>query len=963
MEFGSDFFYAAQSAVTAKEYEEEEEEPEAPPVAVAGAAAYTPPPASAKWNSGQSEIKLVIMGGGGVGKSALTIQYIQNHFICEYDPTIEDSYRKQVTLDGVAYLLDILDTAGQEEYSAMRDQYMRTGQVFLLVYAISSRSSFDEAPSLHDHVLRIKEVDVAPIILVGNKCDLEGDRQVARSEGEALARSWNCPFFETSARTRINVEEAFLEAIRMFRNATMPKEPKQKKGFFSKLFGPSSLSSPATAATKTASKKVKGKMRKVEAASPNVLLLEMGDLSEAGEQMTGEPYVCDKCGTCLSAASELMKSGKDITGWKCQMCGVEHLAAIEREEIPKTNTVDYILAPAPKENADSLIIFCIDVSGSMSVTTEVPEIQAEWQKLRMGEAKGNSNYVSRLQCVKAAVDTHLERLLRQNPQKKVLLITFSNVVTLYGDGTCGEKEIAGDRLLKYDELWEEGQSTDIAAVKPITNSKEHLSKRVIALEEQGATSLGPALVVAVSICSQLKSRSEIILMTDGLSNVGLGALQVDTDKQRGEATVFYEELGKKALAHTTTISIIGLESQDTGHGQAVDSSRCDVALDTLGNCAEVTHGTVNIINPLELLRQIRLIHQNPVVATDAKLSLVLHPMMEVVDLEHKVLARQVSARNKNTAAAEEDAIGKLLAELARKKQAAVGKEDFDLAKQIKADTQVCEQLRTVAQTKKQAIEKEEYDQAKELKAKMDELMEQLVTVSLAAPDAVTASEEASAASTSVKKHHHKHKEAKKVELPQLVIGNVTAEMDLTFEVGLKKDCTAEEIVGILPQMIPVQAQILFTKPNGSKNLRVIERAWQRTTHRSAAEESLNVSVVGLHALHTAAKHASRKELNTARNDLFAALAMLKRAATTDVQSEEYYSYIRECEPLDKQLALAIEHSATASSDATAKMVFKAKSASRNQLLSGKLKTAAVRRRQVAVALQEKVNDFGVEALY
>uniref|UniRef100_A0A673JJ57 HRas proto-oncogene, GTPase n=1 Tax=Sinocyclocheilus rhinocerous TaxID=307959 RepID=A0A673JJ57_9TELE len=74
-----------------------------------------------------TEYKLVVVGAGGVGKSALTIQLIQNHFVDEYDPTIEDSYRKQVVIDGETCLLDILDTAGQEEYSAMRDQYMRTG--------------------------------------------------------------------------------------------------------------------------------------------------------------------------------------------------------------------------------------------------------------------------------------------------------------------------------------------------------------------------------------------------------------------------------------------------------------------------------------------------------------------------------------------------------------------------------------------------------------------------------------------------------------------------------------------------------------------------------------------------------------------------------------------------------------------------------------------------------------------
>jgi len=164
-----------------------------------------------------TEYKLVIVGGGGVGKSALTIQLIQNHFIDEYDPTIEDSYRKQVTIDEETCLLDILDTAGQEEYSAMRDQYMRTGQGFIMVYAITSRSSFDEIASFREQILRVKDKDKVPMILVGNKCDLETERQVTTGEGQDLAKSFGCPFFESSAKTRVNVEECFYELVREIR--------------------------------------------------------------------------------------------------------------------------------------------------------------------------------------------------------------------------------------------------------------------------------------------------------------------------------------------------------------------------------------------------------------------------------------------------------------------------------------------------------------------------------------------------------------------------------------------------------------------------------------------------------------------------------------------------------------------------------------------------------------------------
>ncbi|KAF2075485.1 hypothetical protein CYY_003221 [Polysphondylium violaceum] len=164
-----------------------------------------------------TEYKLVIVGGGGVGKSALTIQLIQNHFIDEYDPTIEDSYRKQVTIDEETCLLDILDTAGQEEYSAMRDQYMRTGQGFLCVYSITSRSSYDEIGSFREQIIRVKDKDRVPMILVGNKCDLDNERQVSINEGQELAKTFNCPFMETSAKSRINVEESFYSLVREIR--------------------------------------------------------------------------------------------------------------------------------------------------------------------------------------------------------------------------------------------------------------------------------------------------------------------------------------------------------------------------------------------------------------------------------------------------------------------------------------------------------------------------------------------------------------------------------------------------------------------------------------------------------------------------------------------------------------------------------------------------------------------------
>ena len=91
-----------------------------------------------------------------------------------------DSYRKQCVIDDEVALLDVLDTAGQEEYSAMREQYMRTGEGFLLVYAINSKQSFEEITLFQQQILRVKDKDYFPMVVVGNKCDLESEREVTR---------------------------------------------------------------------------------------------------------------------------------------------------------------------------------------------------------------------------------------------------------------------------------------------------------------------------------------------------------------------------------------------------------------------------------------------------------------------------------------------------------------------------------------------------------------------------------------------------------------------------------------------------------------------------------------------------------------------------------------------------------------------------------------------------------------
>jgi len=160
--------------------------------------------------------RIAVLGDGGVGKTALAVQFTLNCFIEVYDPTIEDVYRKQMIVDDRMAFVEVIETAGQEEYATLRDQWVREGQAFVLVYSITSRASFDRLEVFRQSMLRVKRSE--PVFtLVGNKCDRAYEREVSREEGAALARKYGCEFLETSAKTAQNVERLFTNLVRTLR--------------------------------------------------------------------------------------------------------------------------------------------------------------------------------------------------------------------------------------------------------------------------------------------------------------------------------------------------------------------------------------------------------------------------------------------------------------------------------------------------------------------------------------------------------------------------------------------------------------------------------------------------------------------------------------------------------------------------------------------------------------------------
>uniref|UniRef100_A0A671XST9 small monomeric GTPase n=1 Tax=Sparus aurata TaxID=8175 RepID=A0A671XST9_SPAAU len=174
--------------------------------------------------------KVIMVGSGGVGKSALTLQFMYDEFVEDYEPTKADSYRKKVVLDGEEVQIDILDTAGQEDYAAIRDNYFRSGEGFLLVFSITEHESFTATVEFREQILRVKaEEDKIPLLLVGNKSDLEERRQVSVDEARGKAEEWGVQYVETSAKTRANVDKVFFDLMREVRGKKM-SENKDKNG-------------------------------------------------------------------------------------------------------------------------------------------------------------------------------------------------------------------------------------------------------------------------------------------------------------------------------------------------------------------------------------------------------------------------------------------------------------------------------------------------------------------------------------------------------------------------------------------------------------------------------------------------------------------------------------------------------------------------------------------------------------
>lgn len=340
----------------------------------------------------------------------------------------------------------------------------------------------------------------------------------------------------------------------------------------------------------------------------NVVSLRIGHLVDLSNstaiKTTQAPVHCGKCSAAMTNFSPL-QTKQDTMVCVCEFCGRQiqsgGVSPVPGGRGGALRGGDVIHLPPQRDDdyqnlTDSLVVFCVDVSGSMSVTSEVTP----------GNSMRSPTYVSRLQSMEDALQRALSSLLRTCPHRRVALVTFNDEVVVYGDGSGLPVTLRDWALLDYDHIWQQG--VQYSTPHCIAETFQNLSMRVKELREHGATALGPAALVSVAMASRYEG-SKVILCTDGRANIGLGELEQSSSSSCPTTPYFYTELAQQAASTGVIISVMTFEGTD-----------CRLA--EVGRLADQTGGRVNIVNIGTVATEIQSALADNVLATGVTVTLL-----------------------------------------------------------------------------------------------------------------------------------------------------------------------------------------------------------------------------------------------------------------------------------------------------------------------------------------------------
>ncbi|CAH2319135.1 circularly permutated Ras 1-like isoform X1 [Pelobates cultripes] len=343
-------------------------------------------------------------------------------------------------------------------------------------------------------------------------------------------------------------------------------------------------------------------------ANCNILLLNIGKLIDTSDTTmnTETPSLCRSCNACLSTLNQVQENKT----WTCVFCGTENFIG-ETEQYNGLEG-DQFFFRGQQHVEDDLLIFCIDISGSMSVTIET-----------LYDNRHGSNdqvlYTSRMEAMKTGLIKCLNFLHSHHPKKRVALVTFSDQVKLYGDGMSEPQVLEDCELLDTDYLKSQGENQPLP--RRIEETLGSLESKIENLNETGATALGPAALVCIAMASQ-KPGSKVIICTDGRANTDLGNLEdIAEEYVYHSSRLYYSNLAEMALQHSVVVSVVTIEGTDC-------------RLPELGQLADKTRGKVNIVHPLKLADEFHSIVIEELNATDVKVKVYLPNSMHFLHEAH-----------------------------------------------------------------------------------------------------------------------------------------------------------------------------------------------------------------------------------------------------------------------------------------------------------------------------------------
>jgi len=229
-------------------------------------------------------------------------------------------------------------------------------------------------------------------------------------------------------------------------------------------------------------KKSRAANKYVVEVDTNIMKVPLSVLKNVSEVASGDPELCKACQAVFNKDSVLKPiMGKEDQVWLCEFCNTENTVFIDQEEIPKALEVNYLVEAAAQVmdkklggSQDISNIFCMDISGSMCVSEAIDgkhNILGDNKEqlkgmMRFGDgsdqfldqAEKNKTYISRIQCLKAAICAQIDEMAKGADKRKVGVVTFNHEVTMIGDGSKDPQVITGDKLMDYDFLENNGKT-------------------------------------------------------------------------------------------------------------------------------------------------------------------------------------------------------------------------------------------------------------------------------------------------------------------------------------------------------------------------------------------------------------------------------------------------------------------------------------------------------------------------